>query len=91
MVIKRNFTDKWKTNVGSNILAKLEKERNQSAKWEVDWNGVAEHEMSEDDVLMLMRESYVVRFANNTLLLWKVREEWHPLLACTSSDCITRN
>lgn len=36
IVIKINFSDKWKVNVGPNRLAKLEKEINQSVKWEVD-------------------------------------------------------
>ena len=66
MVVKRNCVKKWKVDFGPNIIAKLEAERSKSGKWQVDWNGAAEHEVYWDDVLLLVRETYVVKLANNS-------------------------
>ena len=65
MVVKRNYVRKWKVDFGPNIIAKLETERSKSGKWQVDWNGATEYEVHWDDVLLLVRETYVVKLANN--------------------------
>ncbi|XP_039126939.1 uncharacterized protein LOC120263096 [Dioscorea cayenensis subsp. rotundata] len=66
IVVKKSYTMKWKVNFGPNIVRKFEKERTKSSKWQVDWNGAAEHEVIWDDMLLLERESYFVRLENKS-------------------------
>lgn len=49
-----------------NILTKHEKEENQTTKWQVDWNWGTNHEAYHDDMHMLMKESNIMRFSNNS-------------------------
>lgn len=51
---------KWNSECGPNIVAKLEKERNKATNWQLEWNGVAIHEVFWDNLMYHVREAYVV-------------------------------
>ena len=65
LVVKRDCAMKWKMDCGPNIVAKLEKERNKSVKWTVEWNGGASHKVFWDDMVQHVRHSYIVRLENH--------------------------
>ncbi|OMO49392.1 Transposase, MuDR, plant [Corchorus olitorius] len=44
IVRNKKAGEKWKTNYGPRIIAKLEKIKTRAAKWEVEWNGDEERE-----------------------------------------------
>ncbi|XP_039138992.1 uncharacterized protein LOC120276335 [Dioscorea cayenensis subsp. rotundata] len=66
IVVKREYALKWDFDLGPNIVAKLEKERNKCAKWHIEWNGATSHEVSCDDILSQVKESYVVGLPNRS-------------------------
>ncbi|XP_039113801.1 uncharacterized protein LOC120249377 [Dioscorea cayenensis subsp. rotundata] len=63
IAVKRQFALKWKNSCGPNILARIEKERKKTSKWQVEWNGGASHEVFRDDLMQHAREGYVVMLA----------------------------
>lgn len=66
VVLKREYTSKWKLECGPNIVAKIEKERNKGQKWQVEWYGDACHEVFWDDLVYHLRERYAIRLANHS-------------------------
>ena len=60
IAVKRDYASKWKEEYGPNITAKLEKERQKSSKWLVEWNEDTKHEVYWDNLMMHVREAYVV-------------------------------
>ena len=65
LVVKRDYAMKWKMDCEPNIVAKMEKERNKSVKWRVEWNSGASHEVLWDDTVQHVRHGYVVRLENH--------------------------
>lgn len=61
VVVKREFASKWQVICGPNIVAKLEKERKKSSMWQVEWNGGLIHEVFWDNLVLHVREGYVVK------------------------------
>lgn len=66
IVLKRAFAMKWEYDCGPNIVKRIVKERNNSAKWMVEWNGGACHEIFWDDLVNHIREGYFVRLYNHS-------------------------
>lgn len=66
IVAKREYATKWKVDFGPNIVAKIEKERNKSGKWQVEWNGAASDEVFWYDPELHVRESYDVKLARKS-------------------------
>ncbi|XP_039118187.1 uncharacterized protein LOC120254107 [Dioscorea cayenensis subsp. rotundata] len=64
IAIKREYTKKWRCDCGPSIIPKIEKERQKSAKWQVEWNGGASHEVYWDNLILNEREGYVVLLAD---------------------------
>lgn len=62
--MKRDYIRKLKCDYGPNILSKIEKERKMSGKWMVEWNGGTSHEVYWDNLVLYVREGYVVLLAN---------------------------
>lgn len=60
IVVKRDYIRKWTCDYGPNIVSKIEKERKNSTKWHVEWNGASSHEAYWDNLILHVREAYVV-------------------------------
>lgn len=65
-VVKRLFGLKWNSECETNIVAKLEKERNKATKWQVECNGGAIHEVLWDNLIYHARDAYVVRLGDHS-------------------------
>lgn len=65
IVVKRENTAKWKSSCGPRICARIEKEREKSGKWQVEWSGGAKHEVFWDNLFFHAREGYVVLLENH--------------------------
>lgn len=63
IVVKRDYANKWNGEYGPNIVAKIEIERQRSAKWLVEWNGDENFEVFWDDLMVHDRQAYVVILA----------------------------
>lgn len=66
LVAKKDYAMKWRLDSGPNIATKIEKERNKSMKWRVQWNGGASHELFFDDMVQHVRHGHVVRLENHS-------------------------
>ncbi|XP_039118366.1 uncharacterized protein LOC120254310 [Dioscorea cayenensis subsp. rotundata] len=65
LAVKRDHVLKWKCECGPNIVTKLDKERKKCGKWHVEWNGGSRHEVYWDNLILHVREAYVVTLAEH--------------------------
>lgn len=63
IAVKKQYALKWKNSCGPNIVSRIDKERKNSSRWYVEWNGGASHEVFRDDLVQHVREGYVVLLA----------------------------
>ncbi|XP_039145936.1 uncharacterized protein LOC120283315 [Dioscorea cayenensis subsp. rotundata] len=63
IVVKKQYALKWKNSCGPNIVSRIDKERKNSSRWYVEWNGGASHEVFRDDLVQHVREGYVILLA----------------------------
>ena len=82
IVAEREYVIKRKIDFRPNIVAKLEKRKNKSGKWQVERNGVTSHEMFWGDLVLHMRD-YDVRLSSKncscekgTSLVSPVNVQW---------------
>lgn len=65
LAVKRDHMVKWKCEYGPNIVTKLDKERKKCGKWHIEWNGGSRHELYWDNLILHVREAYVVTLAEH--------------------------
>lgn len=75
IIVKKNYTKKFRGDYGPNILAKIEKERKKGAKRQVKWNESACHKVYYNNSVLYIREGYVVmlKIRANQIYLGKTR------------------
>lgn len=66
IVVKREYVRKWTSGYGPNIVAKVNKERKISTKWHVEWNRASSHEVYWDNLVLHVRDAYVVNLADHS-------------------------
>ena len=60
IVVRKGYVLKWKSDYGSDIVEKIEKEKKKSGKCLVEWNGGVKHEVFYNNLVINVREEHVV-------------------------------